>query len=96
MLTQTDVFESPIKTLIIMKTFIQFNQLSYFTDRELGNVNRKTLCLSLTKFVRQSKREDRSDKVKKLVKFQQIWIGPRFVASYIHIKGSEYVSRMLF
>ena len=96
MLTQTDVFESPIKTLIIMKTFIQFNQLSYFTDRELGNVNRKTLCLSLTKFVRQSKREDRSDKVKKLVKFQQIWIGPRFVASYIQIKGSEYVSRMLF
>ena len=24
-----------------MKTFIQFNQLSYFRDRELGNVNRK-------------------------------------------------------
>ena len=42
-----------------MKTFIQFNQLSYYTNRELGNVRRKkTLCLSLTKFVRQSNRDD--------------------------------------
>ena len=60
-----------------MKTFIQFNQLSYYTNRELDNVRRR-------------KTQRRSDKVKKLVKFQQIWIGPRFVASYIQIKGSAH------
>ena len=27
--------------MIIMKTFIQFNQLSYYTNRELGNVRRR-------------------------------------------------------
>ena len=27
--------------LTIMKTFIQFNQLSYYTNRELGNVYKK-------------------------------------------------------
>ena len=63
--------------IIIMKTFIQFNQLSYYTNRELDNVRRR-------------KTQRRSDKVKKLVKFQQIWIGPRFVASYIQIKGSAH------
>ena len=78
-----------------MKTFIQFNQLSYFTDRELGNVNRKN-SVFISFEIRKAVQKRGSDKVKKLVKFQQIWIGPRFVASYTHIKGSEYVNRMLF
>ena len=78
-----------------MKTFIQFNQLSYFTDRELGNVNRKS-SVFISYEIRKAVQKRGSDKVKKLLKFQKIWIGPRFVASYIHIKGSEYVSRMLF
>ena len=68
-----------------MKTFIQFNQLSYYTNRELGNVRRKKLCV-ISYEIRNAVQQRRSDKVKKLVKFQQIWIGPRFVASYIQIK----------
>ena len=78
-----------------MKTFIQFNQLSYFTDRELGNVNRKS-SVFISYEIRKAVQKRGSDKVKKWVNFQQIWIGPRFVASYIHIKGSEYVNHMLF
>ena len=65
-----------------MKTFIQYNQLSYFTYRELGNVKKKK-TLFICYEIRKALQQRRSDKVKKFVKFQQIWIGPRFVASYI-------------
>ena len=44
--------------------------------------------MSISYEIRKAVQQRRSDKVKKLVKFQQIWIGPRFVASYIQIKGS--------
>ena len=54
-----------------MKTFIQFNQLSYFTDRELGNVNRKS-SVFISYEIRKAVQKRGSDKVKKLVKFQQI------------------------
>ena len=53
-----------------MKTFIQFNQLSYFTDRELGNVNRKS-SVFISYEIRKAVQKRGSDKVKKLVKFQK-------------------------
>ena len=74
-----------------MKTFIQFNQLSYYTNRELGNVyKKKKNSVFISYEIRKAVQQRRSDKVKKLVKFQQTWIGPRFVASYIQIKGSAH------
>ena len=57
-----------------MKTFIQFNQLSYFTDREIGNVNRKN-SVFISYEIRKAVQKRRPDKVKKWVNFQQIWIG---------------------
>ena len=47
-----------------MKTFIQFNQLSYFTDREIGNVNRKN-SVFISYEIRKAVQKRRPDKVKK-------------------------------
>ena len=46
-----------------MRTFIQFNQLSYYTNRELGNVRREKNSVFISYEIRKAVQQRRSDKV---------------------------------